>query len=561
MTKGTQILSGLRNAAELALPFFRSEERHMARLLLAGVIAMQLATVGIAVLTNYWRNDFFQALQETDWAAFQKQFWVFCLIGVGFILTTVYQQYLMQWLLIRWRRWMTEQYLDRWLDGPRAYHLQVGNNHIDNPDQRVAEDIRLFIELVLQLGTGLLGSVASLFSFVAVLWGLSALIPLKLFGETYSIPGYLVWTALIYAVIGTAITHWIGKKLVDINYEQERREADFRFSLIHVRENAQAITLMKGERAEFKHLNLQFAAIVANFMQLIKRQKLVTFFAAGYRHYSLYFPYLIAAPLYFSGSMKLGTLMQSGSAFNEVRSSFSYFITAYPKIAELVAATQRLEGFQNSLSEQVDVALGYDATQKPVLMIEDLIVKARDNVSAIIKVDHLEIAHGERVFVTGASGIGKTSLARAIGGIWPFWSGKITFSTQNTLILSQRPYLPQGNLKKIITYPLLADDFTDREIVQMLVQFGLPELSACLDVAKDWNAQLSEGQKQRLTLLRAVLQKPDFLLLDEATSAIDQLGEESILQVLDTYLQDSALLIITHRLPAVHFDFHVKELG
>ena len=541
--------TNIRDAWRIALPYFRSEERYAACGLLACVVAGQLALVAMAVAENYWRNAFFQTLQEKNWPGFLQQFLVYVAIGVGFVLATVYQRYFTQWLTIRWRHWLTTRYLDRWLDGPVHYRAMIVPGSIDNPDQRIAEDIRQFIDTTLSLTVGLLGEIARLFSFVAVLWTLSDLIPVHLFGQSYVISGYLVWAALIYAVVGTAITHWIGRSLIPLDFEQERREADFRFALVRLRENAEAVALLRGEASEKQELLSRFRAIMRNWFRLMARQQWVGLFTGAYRRFSLYFPYFAMAPLYFGGSMQLGAFMQSGSAFNQVRDAFSYFISSYLKIAELSAVVQRLSQFGAAIE-----AAGMESLSSPRAPISSaspvtacqLVVSAPDGTS-IVRLDKLAVARGEAVLITGASGIGKTSLFRALGGIWPFTTGDLFVEDAAYLSLPQRAYFPLGSLKRALAYPREVTVASDVECQDVLSVVGLGALADRLDASDGWDKVLSEGEKQRLSIARALLLRPAVLLLDEATASLDEDSEIALHRLVRERLPSATILAISHR--------------
>jgi putative ATP-binding cassette transporter len=540
----------LRDAAKIAATYFRSEERWSAWGLLVCVVAAQLLLVGVAVATNYWRNAFFQALQERNWDAFLYQFWVYCCLGVGFVLASVYQRYFTQWLTIRWRRWLTAHLLGQWLDGAVHYRAQLVDGGIDNPDQRLSEDIRNYIEQVLALSVGLLGAVAKLVSFVAILWTLSNLVPLMLFGQNWAIPGYLVWAALIYAVVGTIVTHWLGRPLIALDYEQERREADFRFGLVRLRENAEAVAMMRGEPAERTSLLARFNAIAANWYRLMLRQKIVSLFTMTYRHYSLYFPYLVMAPLYFGGGMQLGALMQAGQAFNEVRSALSYLVESYFKLAEFAATVQRLSGFIAATGDARNAPIPGEGSDKPHeqtgVDVAGLMVRSPEG-RLIAALDKLHLKPGAGLLVTGVSGAGKTSLMRAIAGIWPYRDGDLRVTAARPLALPQRAYLPLGSLRQVLAFPLAPDSYPDGTLRAALVDIELGDLAPQLDDAVDWTRRLSEGEKQRLSIARALLLKPDLLLLDEATSAIDVEGEAALHRLIRERLPAAIIIAVSHR--------------
>ncbi|TWA97510.1 ABC transporter ATP-binding protein/permease [Bradyrhizobium stylosanthis] len=438
MNRIASLGTSLREVARIAAPYFRSEERWSAALLFISIILAQLALVGAAVAENYWRNGFFQTLQDRDWDGFLVQSGLFSTIGVVFVLATVYQRYLTQWLAIRWRRWLTTQYLGKWLDGSVHYRAALAGGPIDNPDQRIADDIRQFIDGVISLIVGLLNAIARVVSFVAVLWTLSNLMPLQIFGESYVIPGYLVWAALIYAALGSVVTHLIGRHLIGIEFERERREANFRFALVRVRENGEAIAMMRGEASEREDLLGRFAEIARNWYRLMRWEQFVSLFAESYKYYSRYFPYFALAPLFFGGPMQLGAFMQAGSAFNSVHQAFSYFISSYVRIAELAATVQRLSQFELAMQESAFGSEAISSATDLVVDAENLVVSdAAGRELALLR--RLALAPGETALLIGRSGAGKTSLLRAIVGIWPHVKGRAGRHAEPIMALPQRP--------------------------------------------------------------------------------------------------------------------------
>ncbi|BEV46326.1 hypothetical protein CRBSH125_25090 [Afipia carboxidovorans] len=345
-----RIVSALATIWRLASPYFRSEDKWAGGVLLATIVAIELVTVAIDVLINQWRNRFFNALQEYNWAAFVHEAIYFFIVGGIFIIIAVYQLYLNQWLQIRWRKWMTERYLGEWLDEATHYRMQLAGDVADNPDQRIAEDVRIFIEQFLTLGLGLLNSVVTLVSFVIILWGLSEAAPLHLFGLSFNIPGYLVWAALIYAIIGTLLTHLIGRPLIGLDFHQQRFEADFRFNLVRTRENSEQIALLKGGDAEHARLSERLGAIIRNWHAIMIRTKKVTAVTQSYGQAAQIFPYVMVAPAYFAHKTQLGGMMQAASAFLSVQGALSFFIGAYRQLAEWLAVIERLEGFERSMA-------------------------------------------------------------------------------------------------------------------------------------------------------------------------------------------------------------------
>jgi len=478
----------------------------------------------------------------------------FCALAAAYIVLAVYQLYLNQWLQIRWRRWMTKAYLGHWLDGANHYRMQLLGDAADNPDQRIAEDIQLFTERTLTIGVGLLGAIVTLGSFVFILWGLSAAAPLHLFGSEWNIPGYLVWAALLYAALGTLLTHLIGWPLVQLNFNQQRFEADFRFNLVRVRENSEQIALLDGERAESKRLLDRFSRVVANWMLIMDRTKRLTFFTAGYQQVSIVFPYVVVSPAYFAGTVQLGGLMQTASAFNSVQNSLSFFITVYRQLAEWRAVIQRLAGFELAVAAGRAAAVTppvieiKPADGKRAVELHDLSVRLPNGVPLVAASDIVVAAADDRVLVTGPSGSGKSTLFRAIAGIWPFGAGQVTVPKDASLMmLPQRPYFPVGSLAAAVTYPAEPGTFSAAQLAEVINAVGLPALAARLDEEAHWNRMLSIGEQQRLGIARALLQAPSYLFLDEATASLDEPSEARLYRLIEQRLPGTTVVSIGHR--------------
>ncbi len=538
--------------SRIALPYFQGDDKWAGRGLLAVVIALQLFQVWLNVQFNTWYNTFYNALQTKNWDVFIYQIGLFAILAAAFIISAVYQLYLQQWLTIRWRSWLTDHYMQRWLSDGTHYRMRLRGDQVDNPDQRISEDLRSFVSSTLSIGIDLLGSIVTLVSFVVILWGLSAHNPLVIGSWSMQIPGYLVWAALIYAMFGTWVTHLVGRPLIRLNYDQERYEADFRFSLVRLRENAEEVTLLSGEDAERHGLLDRFGRVVGNFHDIMNRTKRLTFLTAGYNQAAVIFPFLVVSPLYFSGAMMLGGLMQISSAFGQVQSALSFFVTAYSSIADWRAVLNRLSGFESSLDWAESLSGGGPQHRQSEsgdnkLKTQGLTVALPDG-KHIVKVSDFVIEPGEKVLVTGPSGSGKTSLFRALGGVWPFGFGDIEVPAQESvLVLPQQPYLPIGSLRRAVTYPAPEDTFTDAEIKQAVEEVGLGPFLDRLDETTYWSDLLSGGEQQRLSIARALLQKPKWLLLDEATSALDEESEAMLYRLLLERLPDTATLSIGHR--------------
>jgi putative ATP-binding cassette transporter len=537
----------------IAIPYFRSEDKWAGRGLLAAVVAMELALVAIDVLVNQWQNRFYSALQNSDWDAFVTQIWIFVGLAFTFIALAVYKLYLNQWLQIRWRQWLTRHYLGEWLQDATHYRMQLKGDAADNPDQRITEDVKNFVEQTLTIGLGLLSSIVTLFSFVIILWGLSNAAPLHLFGRDLMIPGYLCWGALIYAIFGTALTHWIGAPLVNLNFEQQRYEADFRFNLVRVRENSEQIALLKGEGAERSRLLDRFGFVIGNWYAIMSRTKRLTAFTASYQQAAVIFPYVLVAPAFFAKKIQLGDMMQTASAFSSVQGALSFFVTAYRSLAEWRSIVARLDGFEMS----VDSAANLPAHEPAITLkaagssrnigLEQLCVNL-PNGTPLVAADGFTIQAPERVLVTGPSGSGKSTLFRAIAGIWPFGTGTIIIPEQAKLMmLPQRPYFPVGALGDAVIYPATAGAFQATQIRDAVIAVGLPHLAKRLDEDGHWNRMLSLGEQQRLGLARALLHAPDYLFLDEATASLDEPSEARLYHLLAEKLPQATIVSIGHR--------------
>jgi putative ATP-binding cassette transporter len=536
----------------LSVPYFRSEDRWPGRILLASVIAIELSLVAIQVILNQWYNRFYNTLQDHNWNAFVSAILFFCVIAAVYTVLAVYQLYLNQWLQIRWRRWMTQTYLRQWLDSANHYRMQLLGDAADNPDQRIAEDLQSFVQYTLTICIGILNSVVTLGSFVFILWRLSAEAPLTLFGVNYNIPGYLVWAALIYALIGTTLTHLIGWKLIPLNFQQQRFEADFRFNLVRTRENAEQIAALGGEAAEReRHLN-RFSYVIGNWYALMQRQKQLMFFTQSYTQASVIFPYIMVSPAYFSGAVQLGGLMQTASAFNSVQNALSYFVSSYRNIAEWRAIIARLSGFEEAIAAGRAAAVTPPAVEvisgeSGAVAIDRLSVRLPKG-EPIVVADSIRFPAGGSVLVTGPSGSGKSTLFRAIAGIWPFGSGRVVIPKgAKVMLVPQRPYFPLSTLTTTIAFPAEAGTFDDKQIAEALAAVGLPQLTSRLGEEQHWNRMLSLGEQQRLAIARVLLQAPDYLFLDEATASLDEPAEAALYRMLQERLKGTTIVSIGHR--------------
>jgi len=547
------IRSTLATVWRIAAPYFRSEDKWAGRGLLAAVVAIQLLLVAIDVVLNQWQLRFFNALQEYNWDVFVREIGFFCVVAACFIVLAVYQLYLNQWLQIRWRRWLTRHFLGEWLHGANHYRMQLQGDAADNPDQRIAEDVRLFVERTLDIGLSLLNSVVTLFSFVIILWGLSAAAPFHLLGKEYNIPGYLVWGALIYAVLGTALTQWIGSPLVRLDFKQQQFEADFRFNLVRARENSEQIALLQGEHAERLGLWARFHNVVENWYGIMSRTKRLTAFTSSYSQAAVIFPYILVAPAYFEKKVLLGGLTQTASAFGSVQTALSIFVTIYRSLAEWRAIVARLDGFESAIAsaarlEKSSDSIGVVASKGSQAIDLRQLTLRLPNGTPLLSAEALSLRSGERTLLTGPSGSGKSTLFRAIAGIWPFGSGSIDIPADASLMmLPQRPYFPIGSLHDAVVYPGDTRTVSADRVREALIMVGLPKLAGRLDEEAHWNRMLSLGEQQRLGLARALLHAPQYLFLDEATASLDEPSEAALYQLLASKLPQTTIVSIGHR--------------
>ncbi|QHO71873.1 ABC transporter ATP-binding protein [Bradyrhizobium sp. CCBAU 051011] len=546
------IRSTLATVWRMSAPYFRSEDKWAGLTLLAAVIAIELAVVGINVLITLWNARFYNALQDRNWDSFVSEIIYFCVLATIFIVLAVYQLYLNQWLQIRWRRWMTAQYLGDWLHQANHYRMQLQGDAADNPDQRMTDDVKLFVDRTLNIGVGLLNSIVTLASYVVMLWSLSNAAPLHLFGEEYAIPGYLVWVALIYSVLGTVLTHLIGWRLVGIDFRQQQYEADFRFNLVRVRENSEQIALLHGEAAERERLLVRFGRVVENWLAIMSRTKKITAFTASYNQASVIFPYVLVAPAYFAQKIQLGGMMQTASAFSNVQGALSFFISIYRSLAEWQAVVNRLDGFEAGVVAAEKLATSDDrihvtAGGGGAIDLKGVALRL-PNGTPLVTADGFTLRKGERTLVTGPSGSGKSTLFRAIAGIWPFGAGTIAIPAGATLMmLPQRPYFPTGSLRSAVEYPAKDGTFTDSQISSAIEAVGLPKLASQIGEEGHWNRTLSLGEQQRLGLARALLHAPNYLFLDEATASLDEPSEAALYRLVEQKLPQSTIVSIGHR--------------
>jgi len=555
--------SFLRRVWSLAAPYWRSDERLTAWALLVTIVALTLGIVYLSVQFNDWYRQFYNALEQRDFEAFKWLLLYFSGLAAVSIVAQVLRIYLNQLLEMRWRAWLTDRYVGAWLANQVYYRLELQNQGTDNPDQRIAEDLRSFTTGTLSLSLGLLSSVVTLGSFVVILWGVSGPLSFSVGELDVTIPGYMVWAAILYAVVGSILTHYVGRRLIGVNFRQERFEADFRFSLVRLRENAEGVALYHGERSEQDHLRRRFGSIQANWGELMRYTRRLTFFTAGFKQVAVIFPFLVGAPRYFAGEIALGGLIQISNAFGKVEDSLAWFISSYGRLADWKASVDRLLTFHDALEQNASALIGPEARPGgPGLPAEGVRVLAsnaaglraeglfldRPDGRSILSEAAFAVGPGDRVLVSGPSGCGKSTLFRAVAGIWPFGQGTVTLPADaRVLFLPQKPYIPIGTLREAVAYPAISATFSNDAIREALAAVHLGDLDGRLDEVENWSLRLSGGEQQRLAVARALLHRPDWLFLDEATSALDAATEEHVAALLRERLPDAAIISIAHR--------------
>jgi putative ATP-binding cassette transporter len=446
------------------------------------------------------------------------------------------------------------------------YRMQLLDRGTDNPDQRISEDLNIFVDFTSSLALGLLSSVVTLISFVVILWGLSG--SLELWG--LNIPGYLVWAALAYAIVGTVLTHVIGRKLIGLGFNKQRVEADFRFSLVRLRENSEGVALYRGEQEELGGLRQRFAAVIGNWWQLMRKRKQLNWFTSFYAQLAIIFPYIVVAPRFFSGDIQLGVIFQTASAFGQVQGALSWFINVYVDFSTWKATVDRLIGFRASIERVRAEAdrLDGERLESPdgAIALDDLEIGLPQG-TQLLSPTSIQIRPGEDVLVTGPSGAGKSTFFRSLAGIWPYWKGRIRLPRgARLLFLPQKPYLPLGSLKNAVAYPDEPAKHPDDEVRSALQAVGLGQLAADLERSENWAQVLSGGEQQRLAFARALLNKPGWLFLDEATSSLPEADQASLYRLLKERLANTTLISIGHRESLAQYHdkrlvWHEKQLA
>ncbi len=527
--------------------YWKSEERRSAFLYLAVIVALTVTAVYMTLLINEWYNSFYSALQNYDTDALWHGLLVFTGLAFAYIVFAVYASYLQQLLSLRWRRWMTEAYLAKWTEGDRYYRMEMFSRESDNPDQRISEDIDTFTSQTLSFMMGLLRAVTTIICFIFVLWSLSGPISFTLFGETFTVGGYLVWAVLVYSIAGTWVTHYVGHRLVGLNFKQQRLEADFRFGMARLREAAESVAFYAGAKSERSLLSKRFALVLANTYLIVKKQKQLSWLSTGYMQVAVIFPIVVALPRYLLKEISLGGLIQIVNCFGSVQVSMSYFVEVYTSLAEWQSCAERLLTFDAHIRE-LSAAQEKEPLVKEIaaqnLRLSGVSVKLPSGAPLLSDVNLL-IKDGEHVHLKGPSGAGKSTLLRTLAGLWPYASGEVAGPAPAvSMFIPQRPYMPMGTLREAAAYP--GTGASDEELLPLLSAAGLSHLVPRLDEEADWSHVLSLGEQQRLAFVRIFLRRPKWVFLDESTSAMDEDMEAKLYEML-TEIPGTAVLSVGHR--------------
>lgn len=537
----------------LTKTYWQSSQRLSAYLYIIAIFIMTISLVGLDVVFNHWYNFFYNALQEYDKQGAIELLTVFFAIAGVYIVLAVYRYYISSYFGLRWRRWLTDQFVARWLQNRGYYLLENFNESTDNPDQRIQEDAGAIVNYTVDLAMGFVVAVTTFVGFIYILWKLSGdlVVPMGSLG-TLRLPGYLVWVSILYAFVGSALTIKIGHPLVALNFEQQRREATFRFAAVDLRSHAEHVALYKGERQQEGILNRLFERVLDNYYMIILRQKMLLWFTAGYNQISVVLPLLVALPNYFDKVFMLGGLIQTLQAFGKVQDSLSFLINSYTRIAEWQAIAQRLTTFANHMTDAEEKAarenkVKFTQTATDIIATKDLTISTPES-DLLLKDINEELKHGNHYLIKGASGIGKSTFVRTLAGIWPFASGGVSLpENKRVMYLPQKPYMPIGTLHEAIMFPDATTKDNKEQIEQLLRDCNLEKLIPRLYETASWSQQLSPGEQQRVAFARVLLYKPDWVFLDESTSSMDVKNEEHLYKLLQSKLPDCSIVSVGHR--------------
>jgi putative ATP-binding cassette transporter len=550
-------------AWQLLKAYWQSDQRKIAYIFFVSVIILSLVLIGLDVTFTNWYNYFYNALQDYDKRSTLDLLVVFTFLAAIYIVFAVYRFYLQQFLGLRWRRWLTDQFLNRWMEHKSYYYLENFDEYTDNPDQRIQEDIGSLVNSSLALIVGLLSSIATFFAFIYILWELSGLLHIRIYGHILHIHGYLVWVAIIYAMVGTLLTFKIGRPLVELNFEQQRREADFRFAAIDLRTHSENVALYRGEHHQKNILQRTFNRVLENWYAIILRQKLLMWFTAGYNQVSVLVPLVVALPNYFNKVFKLGGLIQSLAAFQRIQDALSFLVNSYTAIAEWRAVMKRLLTFLNHVYDveqkvSAENKFSFSKNTDNKITVHNLLINTPDGTNLLKNINE-ELVHGQNYLIKGDSGIGKSTFLRAIAGIWPYGSGNISLpEKKNVMFLPQKSYMPLGTLQEALLFPDNITSLSETELIELLNACDLPALTTQLHQATHWSEHLSPGELQRIAFIRVLIHKPDWVFLDESTSALDLRHEKHLYELLRKRLPYCSIVSVGHR-PSIE-NYHDNKI-
>lgn len=547
--------------------YWQSKEKVSAYLFTAFILFVTIVLVGFEVVFNYWYNYFYNALQAYNVHGVVRLVIIFFILAGFFIVLSVYRYYISQLFALRWRRWLTDQLVSRWMQRRGYYYLEAFDEKTDNPDQRIQEDAGTLIINSIDLTVGLVTAITTFPAFVYILWTLSGVlsIPLGSLG-TLHIHGYLVWVSVIYNFIGTLIIFKIGRPLISLNFEQQRREATFRYAAMDLRSHAENIALYRGEHHQQNILQRLFSRVLENWYFIILRQKLLLWFTGGFNQTAVLLPLIVALPNYFSKVFLLGGLIQSIRAFTSVQDSLSYLVNAYTQIAQWKAISQRLTTFLNHLNESENKAEKEDKVvfqhhPENNIVTKDITIKTPRHELLLENINQ-DFIHGKNYLIKGPSGIGKSTFIRMLAGIWPFASGEVVLpQDKRMMFLPQKSYMPIGTLAEAILFPDKRDPDLEKNLENVLRECHLSSFVPRLNETANWSEQLSPGEQQRVSFARILLHKPDWAFLDETTSMLDTANEEYLYDLLKTKLPHCSLVSVGHNPNLDKYHDHVIDMS
>lgn len=506
------------------------------------IVTLTLFSVRLSLVHSTWYNNMYTALQEFNQTVFWEQMILFCFIAGFSVAAALISYYLNQRFSINWIEWLNTELLEKWMDKRAYYKSQYMGNNLDNPDQRIQQDIQSYVKTTLSLSTGVIDAVTSMISYTILLWGLAG--PMTLLG--IEIPRAMVYLVFAYVIFTTLIAFWLGKPLIRLNFANEKLNANYRYSLIRVKEYAESIAFYAGEKVEKNRLYKQFLAVIDNMWDIVFRALKFSGFNLVVSQISVVFPLLIQVGRYFEKQIKLGDLMQTLQVFGKLHSNLSFFRNTYDSFAEYKATLDRLTGFHYSV-EAAQKQSKTDITDHPMdVIFQHLSVKSPMG-KILIKDLNLTLTQGNSLLIQGQSGVGKTTLLRTIAGLWSYAEGKIFCPQHNTLFLSQRPYLPQGNLLTALYYPDTTENVDLAKITRVLEQVQLAHLQDRLEQEQDWSRILSLGEQQRLAFARLLLHKPKVAFLDEASASLDEGMEHAMYRLISEELPNTTIISVGHR--------------